>query len=69
MVREALEDMAARDWQRLKLKLHPYVHWTEADGTQIRGRTKLLDLLSSTESVGPPSSYEIRDGQLYRWIA
>lgn len=68
-VRQALEDIAARDWPRLKPKLHPYLHWTGVDGRSIRGRTKVIDMFSSAEAVKPPSSYELRDGQIYRWTA
>jgi hypothetical protein len=34
----AYEAMLTRDWDGLRLLLHPYLHWTTSDGTRIRGR-------------------------------
>ena len=54
-----------QDWSRLKALLHPYLHSVEP-GATIRGRTKVIARLAA----GPvPASYELRDGQLYRWTA
>jgi len=65
-VDDVLEAVAQQDWARLKLLLHPYLHWTAA-GRTIRGRTKVLAVLASRPVLGPPESYELRDGQVYRW--
>jgi hypothetical protein len=58
----ALED---RDRATLRLLLHPYLLWTRAGGVIIRGRVKVLDLL--TEPPDQPEEAERRDGQIYRW--
>jgi hypothetical protein len=65
-VDDVLEAMAQQDWARLKLLLHPYLHWTDA-GRTICGRTKVLALLAEHPGTGPPGSVELRDGQIYRW--
>ncbi|HEY9376381.1 MAG TPA: hypothetical protein VIQ02_04710 [Jiangellaceae bacterium] len=57
-----------RDWPAVKVLLHPYLHWTAVDGHTIRGRTKVLDFLAGTPPSDPPVRYELRDGQIYRWI-
>jgi hypothetical protein len=63
-----LDALARRDWELLRCVLHPYLHWTE-DGVTIRGRTKVLAHLADAPPSGPPVSYELRDGQIYRWTA
>ena len=64
----ALVAIESRDWDQLRLLLHPYVHWTEADGTTIRGRTRVLAMLAGAPCAAHrPSSVELRDGQIYRW--
>lgn len=67
-VDDAVAAIEARDWDVLKLLLHPYLHWTSG-GVTIRGRVKVLAHLASVPPVGPPVSYELRDGQIYRWTA
>jgi hypothetical protein len=37
VVRAAHDAMLASDWDRLRLILHPYLHWTAADGSRLRG--------------------------------
>jgi hypothetical protein len=66
-VPEVLSAVAEQDWPRLRLLLHPYLHWTEA-GRTVRGRTKVLALLAERPAVGPPESVELRDGRIYRWV-
>lgn len=56
------------DWARLRPLLHPYLHWTQ-DGVTVRGRTKVLAHLSGVPATGRPAAFELRDGQIYRWIA
>ena len=64
----ALEAIENQDWDQLRLLLHPYLHWTGADGNTIRGRTKVLAMLATVPSAAVrPSSVELRDGQIYRW--
>ncbi len=60
--------LADRDWAALRPLLHPYLHWTGTDGATVRGRTKVLALLGEeAQPPGPPTSVELRDGQIYRW--
>jgi hypothetical protein len=56
------------DWETLRLLLHPYLHWTEGDET-IRGRTKVLARLRDADRLPAPRSIELRDDQVYRWVA
>jgi hypothetical protein len=68
IVQDVLEAVERQDWAGLKLLLHPYLHWREP-GVAIRGRTKVLERLAEAPPPAPPSSYELRDGQVYRWTA
>jgi hypothetical protein len=68
IVQDVLEAVERQDWAGLKLLLHPYLHWLEP-GVAIRGRTKVLARLAEPPPPAPPSSYELRDGQVYRWTA
>jgi len=52
VVRAAHQAMLERDWEALRLMLHPYVHWTAADGSRLRGRTKVMDRL---QNAAPPA--------------
>jgi hypothetical protein len=56
-----------RDWDALHPLLHPYLHWVQADGQVVRGRTKVIGMLQAVGISGPPASVELRDGQVYRW--
>jgi uncharacterized protein with gpF-like domain len=68
VVGEAVLAIQQRDWSRLTLLLHPYIHWTDSAGRTTRGRKNALALLQSQAApTGPPSSHELRDGQIYRW--
>ena len=55
----------AGEYGELRPLLHPYVHFTDG-AVSLRGRTKVLDHLRE-KSARPPTSVEIRDGQIYRW--
>jgi hypothetical protein len=66
LVRQVVEAVEQRDWETLRRVLHPYLHWTE-DGVTVRGRQKVLARLVDRPVVGVPASYEVRDGQVYRW--
>jgi hypothetical protein len=68
LVEAALEAIERQDWDRLRLVLHPYLHWTSADGAQLRGRVNVLAMLDASPVSEAPSHLEIRDGQIYRWI-
>jgi SnoaL-like domain len=66
LVEQALEAIKNRDWESLRTILHPYVRWNDG-GTSIRGRTKVLAHLRAHPEARPPTSWEFRDGQIYRW--
>lgn len=68
LVRQVLHGVDAKDWDLVKAALHPYLHWSDSAGT-LRGRTHVLAHLRMASSPEPPSSYELRDGQIYRWRA
>jgi hypothetical protein len=65
IIAEVLDAAARDDRAALVQLLHPYLHWTEG-GRTIRGRTNVLARLAGHD-VKPPASYELRDGQIYRW--
>jgi hypothetical protein len=67
VIRAPHDAMLARDWDRLRLMLHPYLRWTASDGSQLRGRTKVMARLQSAAPPAPPVAVELRDGQIYRW--
>jgi len=55
----------AGEYGELRPLLHPYVHVTDGS-VSLRGRTNVLDW-AREHRVKPPTSVEIRDGQIYRW--
>ena len=60
--------LADEDRAKLRLLLHPYLHWTGPDGLTVRGRTKVLALLENEPAPPPaPTAVELREGQIYRW--
>jgi hypothetical protein len=67
VVAQAHAAIVASDWDTLRLLLHPYLHWTDADGSVTRGRTNVLAMLSRVDPPRPPASVELRGGQIYRW--
>lgn len=70
LVSAALDAATARDWQALKLLLHPYVRFANAAGVTRRGRTNMLERLASgAENLEAPERVGLRDGQIYQWIA
>lgn len=69
VVRDALEAAARRDWDDLRLKLHPYVRWKPASGNTLSGRNAVLAMLAGSPPPTEPAAYELRDGQIYRWTA
>ena len=56
----------AGEYGELRPLLHPYVHVTDGS-VSLRGRTNVLDWVRE-HRVKPPTSVEIRDGQIYRWV-
>lgn len=67
VVRPAHQAMLERDWDGLRLMLHPYLHWTTAEGDRLRGRTKVMARLRAAAPPTEPIAVELRDGQIYRW--
>ena len=68
IVLELVVAIEARGWPRVEQLLHPYVHWRDSAGL-VRGRRSVLSHLTGSESNSPPASWELRDGQIYRWNA
>lgn len=66
VVARALAALSAGDDVEIRETLHPYLHFTRADGRVIRGRSRMLAELDGTLPVAP-ASVELRDGQIYRW--
>jgi hypothetical protein len=67
VVDDFLTGLKARDLARVKLCLHPYLHWVSSDGRTTRGRTNVLALLDVSPVPETPAEYEVGDGQIYRW--
>jgi hypothetical protein len=57
-----------QEWGELRPLLHPYVRYDDGRAT-VRGRSRLLAHLRDVPTPRPPTDVEVRDGQLYRWIA
>lgn len=68
IIDDVLDAAARQDRAALVELLHPYLHWTEA-GRTIRGRNNVFARLAAGPPPAPPGSYELRDGQIYRWTA
>lgn len=66
-VQRALAALATADGAEIREALHPYLHWTRADGTVLRGRAQMLEALAGG-LPGVPIEIELRDGQIYRWV-
>jgi len=56
------------DIAHLRSALHPYLYWIEPP-VAIRGRVKVLAHLAENRKIAAPSTVEMRDGQVYRWIS
>jgi SnoaL-like protein len=68
IVHDVLDAVERGDWATVKALLHPYLHWREP-GVALRGRTKVLARLAESPPPSPPSTVELRDGQIYRWTS
>jgi hypothetical protein len=67
VVQRALAALEDGDVDEIHETLHPYLHYVRADGTVLRGRSKLIAELDG-RLPAPPASIELRDGQIYRWV-
>lgn len=56
----------AGEYGELRPLLHPYLHFSDGP-VSLRGRTNVLDHLRE-HGARPPTSVEVRDGQIYRWV-
>ncbi|GAA0499439.1 hypothetical protein Ade02nite_82960 [Paractinoplanes deccanensis] len=68
MIADVLDAVRRGDRAALVVLLHPYLHWTEG-GSTIRGRNKVFARLDGGPMPVAPASFELRDGQVYRWVA
>jgi hypothetical protein len=68
VVHDAVAAIERRDWDALTALLHPYLHYVSSDGRRVRGRKNVLAELAVASRIGAPSRYELRDGQIYRWV-
>jgi hypothetical protein len=68
VVDHLLEALRRNDLDAARVVLHPYLHWDREDGTTLRGRKNVLAMLANASVPRPPSSVELRDGQIYRWL-
>jgi hypothetical protein len=59
--------MDQQEWGELRPLLHPYIRFHDGE-REVRGRTRLLAHLRDHPIPRPPTSAEIRDGQVYRWL-
>ncbi|MFI7599773.1 nuclear transport factor 2 family protein [Actinoplanes sp. NPDC049681] len=65
---QVLDAVERHDEVALKALLHPYLHWQEP-GLTLRGRVKVLARLAAAPPPGLSDSWELRDGQIYRWTS
>jgi hypothetical protein len=62
--------IVAGDWKVVKSHLHPYLQWTDSDGIDLLGRSRVLAMLEQAAHLpAEAQSIELRDGQIYRWRA
>lgn len=60
--------IAAGDWGTVRSLLHPHLHWTDSDGSTVRGRSNVLAMPGqAAQAPAEAQSIEVRDGQIYRW--
>ena len=68
LIQRVLVGIDAQAWSEVKGLLHPYLHWTGKDSRTIRGRANVLAYVAEAPSTAAPERYELRDGQIYRWV-
>jgi limonene-1,2-epoxide hydrolase len=59
--------VAGDDWVALRRVLHPAVRFTDPQRRTTRGRTKVIALLRTLESLDEPDVVELRDGRVGVW--
>lgn len=59
--------MDSGDWDLLPDLLHPRLHFVDGD-LELRGRPALLAHLRSHPVPRPPTSVEVREGRIWRWV-
>jgi hypothetical protein len=68
IVLELAAAIEARDWDRVE-RSSIRTSSGETRAGVVRGRTNVLRHLTGSESIAAPASWELRDGQVYRWNA
>ena len=68
IVEDVIAAVRGQDWPRVKALLHPHLLWTDPQAA-IRGRSKVMARLAAGATFTAPVSYEVRDGQIYRWTS
>ena len=56
------------NWERVHSLLHPYLRRIDSSGKSARGRTNVMSRLREAPPIAAPRSYELRAGQIYRWV-
>ena len=56
-----------QEWGEVRPLLHPDLHFHDGE-VEVRGRTNVLRHLADHPTPKPPTSIELRDGQIYRWV-
>ena len=69
VVLELAVAIEARDWARVEQLLHPDVHWRDSSGARARAPQRPPSISAGSELIASPASWELRDGQIYRWNA
>lgn len=67
-VSNVLDTIERRNWTRLRMLLHPEIHWTTAVEEDLHGPEDVVSRLMGDPPPAPPSYHEVRDGLMYRWI-
>ncbi len=58
-----------QEWGEVRQLLHPYVHFADdRTGVHLRGRNQVLAHLREHPTPRPPTSVDVRDGQVCRWV-
>ena len=59
--------MDAGEWGELRPLLHPSLRFDDAR-VSLEGRSAVLAHLQASRTPRPPTSVEVRDGQIVRWV-
>ena len=59
--------VAGDDWVALRRVLHPAVRFTDPQRRTTRGRTKVIAVLRTLDSLDEPDLVELREGRVGVW--